>query len=91
MRVNIPEFNYLPERYIKLDLTRTKCCIHLQLPLEIFLRLQWLTTGDFKQIGKVELISLLLARMFAASDKNQTSISCKLPRYLYPLQPMAKE
>ena len=90
MRVNLPKFKPLPNRYIDYDPLSEKRCIHLKLPLEINLRLQWLTTGKYKQLGKVELFSLMLSRMFCAFDEGETTMSSTLPRYLYPYNPWPK-
>lgn len=84
MRVNIPKFNPLPYKYVTRQMLDQNSCIHLRLPKEIFIRLQFLTTGNYKQIGKVELVSLLIARLFNAMDKEEATIPASLPRYLYP-------
>lgn len=77
----LPEFKRPDEVPIRWTVSPNKA-IHAKLPDEVYYRLQHLVNASDYDISKTGVITLLLARLFAAHDRGEETMSTKLPQIL---------
>lgn len=82
--LQMPEFELPDSVPAEWTLSDSKA-IHIKLSDPIFYRLQDLVHHSDYKISKTGLVSLLLARLFAALDKEEHLMSTKLPKVITPI------